>query len=97
MKYIIYDNYHEKQLNIVYDTEKEANQAINKLIEKHKANKSNYDYDVIEKCEFCLPEIMDGNPIITKHSDGYTITSTGHVSFTTNLIASYCPICGRKL
>jgi hypothetical protein len=48
-------------------------------------------------CSMCEHDVMDGNPIVAKHADGYTITTTGVVSFSANLVAKFCPMCGKRL
>lgn len=48
-------------------------------------------------CEYCDPEIMDGNPIFSRHIDGYI----GNGKFCSNvevgIKAHFCPMCGRDL
>lgn len=44
-------------------------------------------------CEYCNKDVMDGNPIVTQHSDGYV----GNGDFGGCVIAKFCPMCGRRL
>lgn len=48
-------------------------------------------------CEYCNPEVMDGNPIFSRHIDGYI----GNGKFCSNvevgIKAHFCPMCGRDL
>lgn len=48
-------------------------------------------------CEYCNPEVMSGNPIFSRHADGYL----GNGKFCTDngvgVKAYYCPHCGRRL
>lgn len=46
------------------------------------------------ECEICKPDVMEGNPITWKHSDGYV----GDGKFSSaGRIASHCPNCGKEL
>lgn len=45
-------------------------------------------------CEYCNPEVMDGNPIFSKHADNYI----GNGKFSeAGIKANVCPNCGRNL
>lgn len=62
-----------------------AEEKIESLREKQEREKG---------CEYCNPQIMDGNPIIHFHSDHYI----GNGKFSkAGIWARYCPMCGRKL
>lgn len=49
----------------------------------------------INLCLECNDEIMEGNPILYQHSDGYT--SGPNPGFLKPKIAKFCPKCGRDL
>ena len=46
IKFRIIDHYHEKILEGVYRTKKEANAEVERLIKEHKRLKQSYDYDI---------------------------------------------------
>lgn len=71
----------------------------------HQLNSADYDQLMEElsgdsqmqepkPCDLCQPDVMDGNPIISRHSDNYV--GNGKFSIA-GLIAKYCPNCGRRL
>lgn len=45
-------------------------------------------------CEYCNPEVCEGNPIYHRHADDYV----GNGKFSSaGTAAHFCPMCGRKL
>lgn len=48
-------------------------------------------------CEYCDPEVMDGNPIFSRHADGYLGNGKFCSDAGVGIKAHYCPQCGRKL
>lgn len=47
-------------------------------------------------CPMCDKDVMDGNPIVAQHSDGFVATEDIK-AFGARLVANFCPMCGRKL
>ena len=48
-------------------------------------------------CEYCDPEVMSGNPIFSRHADGYLGNGKFCSDSGVGVKACFCPHCGRRL
>lgn len=48
-------------------------------------------------CEYCDPEVMSGNPIFSRHADGYLGNGKFCSDAGVGVKAYFCPRCGRRL
>ena len=48
-------------------------------------------------CEYCDPEVMSGNPIFSRHADGYLGNGEFCNDAGVGVKAYFCPRCGRRL
>ena len=48
-------------------------------------------------CEYCDPEVMSGNPIFSRHADGYLGNGKFCSDSGVGVKAYFCPHCGRRL
>lgn len=48
-------------------------------------------------CEYCDPEVMSGNPIFSRHADGYLGNGEFRNDAGVGVKAYFCPKCGKRL
>lgn len=48
-------------------------------------------------CEYCDPEVMSGNPIFSRHADGYLGNGKFCSDSGVGVKAYFCPHCGKRL